>query len=84
MKRRSSTSNDRSLKAQVQNLHDVNKDLINSIYRIQADRDMWQKKAQERLDTQMLDARIKLASNLGQLVEAVSKAVTYVIGKEVL
>lgn len=44
----------------------------------------WQKKATERLDLQMLEARIKLASNVGQMVEAVSKAITYIVGKEVM
>jgi hypothetical protein len=45
---------------------------------------VWKKKYDERLNTQMLDARIKLANSLGQMIEATSKAVVFVIGKEVM
>lgn len=36
----------------------------------------------KRIDTSMIDSRTKLASQMGQMVEAVAKAVIYLIGKE--
>ena len=44
----------------------------------------WETKAKERLDMQMLDARIKLANSLGQMIEATSKAIQFIVGKEVI
>lgn len=41
-------------------------------------------KLRERVDLSMIDARNRMLSNLGQLVEAVSKAIVYVVGKELL
>lgn len=46
--------------------------------------DEWQKKYNSRLDIQMLETRVKLASSVGQLVEATSKAVMFIVGKEVM
>ena len=61
-----------------------NQRLLN-LYNIQLDlTNEWKNKATNRLDTQMMDARIKLASQVGQLVEAVSKAVTMIVGKDVM
>jgi hypothetical protein len=42
------------------------------------------KRANERVDTAMLQERIKLANALGQMMHTVTEAVKYVIGKEVL
>jgi len=39
---------------------------------------------QRRLDTSMIQQRVQLASNLGHMVEAVSKAIVAVIAKETL
>lgn len=44
----------------------------------------WETKAKERLDVQMLEARMKLANSLGQMIEATSKAVQFIVGKEVM
>ena len=38
----------------------------------------------ECLDTQMLDARVRLANALGQMMQTVTEATKFVIGKEVL
>lgn len=37
-----------------------------------------------RLDTSMMKERIQLCSSLGQLIEATSKAVMFIVGKEVV
>lgn len=42
------------------------------------------KKHAERIDQTMMDSRIKLASNLGQMMEAFTRAVGFIIAKEVL
>ena len=44
----------------------------------------WKNRYHTSLDIKMLEARIKLASSVGQLVEATSKAVTFIVGKEVM
>jgi len=41
-------------------------------------------KLQARLDDRQLEQRNKLASSLGHMIEATSKAVMYIIGKEVV
>lgn len=41
-------------------------------------------KLQARLDTSMLDQRIRLANSLGQMIEATSKAVMYIVAKETI
>jgi len=41
-------------------------------------------KLQMRVDDRQLEQRNRLASSLGQMIEATSKAVMYIIGKEVL
>lgn len=43
-----------------------------------------EKQLQLRVDTAMLDARNKLAYSLGQMTEAISKAITVIVGKEVM
>lgn len=42
------------------------------------------KASQAKPDISMIEARTKLASQVGQLVEAVSKAVVFLVGKEAL
>ena len=42
------------------------------------------KKKPLSVDRQMIAERIKLAANIGQLTEAVSKAIMVVVGKEVM
>lgn len=42
------------------------------------------KKLQERVNTTMIGERIRLASALGQWMEASAKAVSFIVGKEVL
>ncbi len=41
-------------------------------------------KLQTRVDTSMIKERQDLLNSIGQLVEAVSKAIVYTVGKEVL
>lgn len=39
---------------------------------------------QQKVDQSMIESRIKLASTLGQLIEAVTRTVNFVVAKEVL
>ncbi len=39
---------------------------------------------QQRIDTAMIDSRIKLANALGQMVHAQAEAIKFIIGKEVM
>lgn len=41
-------------------------------------------KLQQRLDVSMLEQRNKLASNIGQMVQALAQMIHVVIGKEVM
>jgi hypothetical protein len=61
-----------------------NRDLRKLLEASHKQTELWRTKAEQRLDTQMLDARIKLASQLGQMIEATSKAIAYIVGKEVM
>ena len=42
------------------------------------------REAGQRLDTSMLNERIRLASSIGQMMDTVCQTVKYVIGKEVM
>lgn len=53
-----------------------------TIRQLMEERDKWKRSAETRVDTQMMAERIKLANSLGQLIEATTRAVNFVIGKE--
>ena len=51
---------------------------------VSKDRDSWKATAQARIDTAMMDSRIRLASALGQMTDALSHAIVTVIAKKTL
>jgi len=56
----------------------------NYINQLTKENDELHRKLQARLDASMLDARLKLAPTIAQMVEACARMIHVVIGKEVM
>jgi len=56
----------------------------NQILRLETENQKLRASLQHRLDQSMLKERIQLVNSIGQLTEAVSKAIQFVIAKETL
>lgn len=56
----------------------------NLIHEYRRENESLKEKINTRLDTTMMQQRIQLASNLGQMIEATSKAVMFIIAKEAI
>lgn len=55
-----------------------------ALTRVQAENIQLKTKLTERLDLSMIEARTKLVSQLGQMMEAFTRAIGYIIAKETL
>ena len=60
---------------------DETRDVMNIYYK---EKEELRRKLVERVDTTMLQERIRLANALGQMINSVTEAVKFVIGKEVM
>lgn len=56
----------------------------NRLYTLEAENSKLRAQLQNRLDVSMLAERQKLANSIGQMTEAVSKAIMYLVAKETL
>lgn len=74
----------RKLQAELKSLHLLNDALRTNEQRLNIKNKELEQRLQARLDTSMLDQRIRLANSLGQMIEATSKAVMYIVAKETI
>lgn len=76
--------NIRQLTKELKELNQRHSELTEIYYKIAADNRDLKAKLQARLDDRQLEQRNKLASSLGQMIEATSKAISFIVGKEVM
>lgn len=74
----------RSLVAELKTCRSLNDVMRQQLASRAADIDKLQKALSSKIDDRMVAQRIELCRSIGQLVEAVSKTVVIVVGKETL
>lgn len=74
----------KSLQRELKTARELNDAIRTSERALRIENDNLKKQLQQRIDDKMLSERQKLCNSLGQMMEATSKAVMYIVGKEVL
>jgi cellulose biosynthesis protein BcsQ len=72
----------RSLQEELRAAHQMINDLQSREFTQRARAEELERQRMVRVDTTMIQERIKLANALGQMIEATSKAVMFIIAKE--